>query len=211
MYYCNHQALPVSQVQVAGYAYQINYLAYLVDKLQQDIANLDPESQGEAITTLQNNVGALQEAVDALETTVAGKSTVAANPTLSGQESGLTGITVNGTSYKTGNVTAEVITMTGSLQDVADSVTLGKALDDFDMVMVTFGYLSAGSEYLLAHAAFKPTSPSVYQNNVVLTGINASDVTVELSVSILGTTLACISNSSGIEWLPVKMVGYKLF
>lgn len=211
MYYCNHQALPVSQVQVAGYAYQINYLAYLVDKLQQDIANLDPESQGEAITTLQNNVGALQEAVDALETTVAGKSTVAANPTLSGQESGLTGITVNGTSYKTGNVTAEVITMTGSLQDVADSVTLGKALDDFDMVMVTFGYLSAGSEYLLAHAAFKPTSPSVYQNNVVLTGINASDVTVDLTVSILGTTLACISNSSGIEWLPVKMVGYKLF
>lgn len=74
MYYCNHQALPVSQVQIAGYAYQINYLAYLVEKLQQDVANLDPESQGEAITTLQNNVGALQDAVGALQEEIEGIS-----------------------------------------------------------------------------------------------------------------------------------------
>lgn len=64
---CNNfgsmSALPVSQVQIAGYAYQINYLAYLVDKLQQTVTNLDPEDQGEAISTLQAEVAELREAI----------------------------------------------------------------------------------------------------------------------------------------------------
>lgn len=210
MYYFNHQALPVSQVQVAGYAYQINYLAYLVDKLQQDIANIDPESQGEAITTLQNNVGALQEAVGALETAVAGKSTVAANPTLSGTESGLTGITINGTSYKTGNVKAEVITMSGMLQDVGDAVTLGKSLDEFDFVTVAFGYSSGNYKYLIASGSFSPFQPDVYQNNLRLTAIDSNGDAVNVGISILGTTMACVYNGISACWLPFKMIGYKI-
>lgn len=61
-------ALPVSQVQIAGYAYQINYLAYLIDKIQKDISNLDPEDQGEAISTLQAAVAELREELENIQT-----------------------------------------------------------------------------------------------------------------------------------------------
>ena len=72
MYKCGNfgsmSSLPVSQVQIAGYAYQINYLAYLIEKLQKDVANLDPEDQGEAISTLQAAVAEIQEEIESLET-----------------------------------------------------------------------------------------------------------------------------------------------
>lgn len=61
-------ALPVSQVQIAGYAYQINYLAYLIEKIQKDISNLDPEDQGEAISTLQTAVEALRDEIENIQT-----------------------------------------------------------------------------------------------------------------------------------------------
>lgn len=72
MYKCgklgNMSALPVSQVQIAGYAYQINYLAYLIEKLEKDVANLDPEDQGEAISTLQAAVAELRAELENIQT-----------------------------------------------------------------------------------------------------------------------------------------------
>lgn len=211
--YCfgSGSALPVSQVQIAGYAYQINYLAYLIEKLQTDVANLDPESEGEAISTLQSAVQTLQEAVQALQEAVADKSEVVANPASTGSETDLTTIEIDGTVYsvpETG-VKAEVVSMQGSLEDTGDSVTLGKVITGFDFVSVTCGYSSTAG-YVLASATFAPQAMLAQSNNVTLTGIDASGQTVYLHVSINGTTMACLNNSGGYTWLPVKMIGFTL-
>lgn len=211
MKYCfgNISSLPVSQVQIAGYAYQINYLAYMIEKMQKDIENLDPESQGEAITTLQANVEALQEALEALQESVGDKSSVTPNPASTGSETALERVTIDGTAYRLGNVQADVISMTGYLSDIGDTVTLGKSILNYDFVTITFGYRDGVDRYHIASAGFSPEA-NAYPQDVVLSASVASTITA-LAVSIVsGTSVACAANTAGYTWLPIKCIGYKI-
>lgn len=137
-------ALPVSQVQIAGYAYQINYLAYLIEKIQKDISTLDPEDQGEAISTLQ-------AAVEALQTTVAGKSTVTANPAATGSETALNRIEIDGVKYTvsgggtsgTGNVSvvepSQATCYDSHIYLTYDELPEGTVIDKIEMVVNASG------------------------------------------------------------------------
>lgn len=58
------------------------------------------DGSGSGLETVSEDINNLSNKVEALETTIGEKSAVAANPTLEGTETELTGLTVDGTSYK---------------------------------------------------------------------------------------------------------------
>jgi len=196
-YTFKHLNLPVSQVQAAGYAYQINYLAYLIDQLQSNVENLDPESQGEAITTLQNNVSALQEAVETLQTTVAGKSEVEANPTVTGSTTALKSIELDGTAYE---LAAGTVLSEGYVQAVADNtLTLDDAIENYEYIEVYAGFTSGSYFATIASKTFTDV-PSGTPTCTLLAG--------DILVSLSGTTLTVVA-SSNTSYFIYRVVGYK--